>query len=718
MNSVPTRWLVVGASVLAAGAGSGGSVRAQEELPEIVVMAPSPIVPPRVAPADAPAAVVATPQPGMLPVVTGAFAPVTVVAAGEIARTPAGTLGDLLFAKPGISASTFAPGAASRPIIRGLDNFRVRLQENGVGSQDVSDLGEDHAVPIDPLAAERVEVIRGPATLRFGSQAIGGVVDVSNNRVPTDATPRGASAVTKGAATSVDNGFEGAVLVDARGAHVAVHADAYGRRAGDYAVPGGRQANSALTTAGQSIGASYLFHGGYAGFALSHVASLYHVPGTGSAESRTRIDLDQIRLTGKGEYRPDNPAIAAIRYWLGATDYRHDEIAVDGATGVDGVQATFKNREQEARVEWQLAPFATRFGEFATAFGTQVGHQQLGTAGEAGTMLAPSRSVTIAGYVFNELRLSDTLRLQAAGRIERARVSGTGAQFQSLVFTGNPADEPVEFAVTRAFTPVSVSGGVLKDLPFGLVASLTAQYVERAPKAAELYSKGAHDASGTFEIGDPALTKEAARTLEVGLRRAKGSWRFDATAYHTRFSDFIYKRLTGISCGDDFATCGIDTELGQVVYSQRDATFTGAEFATQIDLLPLAGGTFGVDAQYDIVRATFADGTNVPRIPPQRLGGGVFWRDDAWFARINLLHAFAQNDVGVGETPTAGYDRLKVEVSHTRRLKPVDVGPREVTFGITGDNLLDADIRNHASFRKDEVLLPGRSVRLFGTVRF
>lgn len=706
-------WTFVGNGLLAV-VGSTSPSWAQAELPEIVITAPSPIVHPRVAPA----AVVVTPQPGTLPVVTGAFAPVTVVGIDEIGRTPAGTLGDLLLAKPGISASTFAPGAASRPIIRGLDNFRVRLQENGVGSQDVSDLGEDHGVPIDPLAAERIEVIRGPATLRFGSQAIGGVVDVANNRVPTDTTPPGVSAVIKSAVTSVDNGLEGAVLVDARGEHVAVHADAYGRRAGDYAVPGGRQSNSAHTTAGQSVGASYLFHGGFAGFALSHVASLYHVPGTESAASRTRIDLDQIKLTGRGEYRPDSPAVAAIRYWLGATDYRHDEIAVDGATGVDGVRATFMNREQEARVEWQLAPFATRFGEFATAFGTQVGHQQLGTAGEAGTMLAPSRSVTIAGYVFNELSLTDALRLQAAGRIERARVDGTGARFPSLVFTGNPADDPVEFDVTRTFMPMSVSGGALLDLPFGVVASLTAQYVERAPKAAELFSKGAHDASGTFEIGDPNLTKEAGRTVEVGLRRAKGAWRFDATAYHTRFSNFIYKRLTGNSCGDDFATCGVDTELVQVAYSQRDATFTGAEFATQVDLLPLAGGTFGIDAQYDIVRATFADGTNVPRIPPQRVGGGVFWRDDAWFARVNLLHAFAQSDVGSGETSTAGYDRLKAELSHTRRLKPVDFGPREVTFGVAGDNLLDADIRNHASFRKDEVLLPGRSVRLFGIVRF
>src|SRR3954452_446018 len=208
------------------------AAQAQTQLPEIVVTAPSPIV--RVpgptaplttaAPSSAPVVVLR----GTLPVVTDQFATVTVVPADELRRTPGATLGDVLFSKPGITGSSFAPGAASRPVVRGLDNNRVRIQENGLGASGVSELGEDHGVPIDPLAADQVEVIRGPATLRYGSQAIGGVVNATNNRIPESMPPRPLMLETRGGFTSVDGGADGAILLDAGAGNVAVHADVYG----------------------------------------------------------------------------------------------------------------------------------------------------------------------------------------------------------------------------------------------------------------------------------------------------------------------------------------------------------------------------------------------------------------------------------------------------------------------------------------------------------
>ena len=250
---------------------------AQTQLPPIIVTAPSPIVrraPPRPAPA-APAVTPAAPaepsatlpgtEPlplGALPIVTDQFATVTVIPNAELRRTAASTLGDLLFSKPGITGSSFAPGAASRPIIRGLDVNRVGIVENGIGAGGVSDLGEDHFVPTTPLMSDQVEVIRGPATLRYGSQSIGGVVFSTNNRIPDrmppcrDFAPLAAYAAlpykapprasndgaclnfeTRGAATSVDNGLEGGVLLDAAAGNMAVHADAYGHRSEDYRIP-------------------------------------------------------------------------------------------------------------------------------------------------------------------------------------------------------------------------------------------------------------------------------------------------------------------------------------------------------------------------------------------------------------------------------------------------------------------------------------------------
>src|SRR5882672_429885 len=252
------------------------AVLSQERLPEITVTAPSPIRrtapaparPARVstptrttaAPAPPPIAPVAIPSSGVLPVVIGQFATVTVVPNEELRRSNGATLGDVLQNKPGITGSSFAPGASSRPIIRGLDVNRVGIVENGIGGGGVSDLGEDHFVPINPLTTNQIEVIRGPATLRYGSTSIGGVVSATNNRIP-DALPVCAAAPfqaygvpvkaplanvgspscvtveTRTAVSSVDRGVEGGILLDTGGGNYAFHADAYGRKASDYSIP-------------------------------------------------------------------------------------------------------------------------------------------------------------------------------------------------------------------------------------------------------------------------------------------------------------------------------------------------------------------------------------------------------------------------------------------------------------------------------------------------
>ena len=305
--------------------------------------------------------------------------------------------------KPGITGSGFAPGAASRPVVRGLDNNRVRIQENGLNSSGVSELGEDHGVPVDPLAANQVEVIRGPATLRWGSQAIGGVVNASNNRIP-ELVPRRSAVEVRGATNSVDNSYDGAMLMDAGAGNFAFHADVFGRNAQDYRIPsypylfppdpapvvGNRQPNSAARNNGESIGGSYVFNNGFVGVAVSQFDSLYHIPGIDGAASNTRIDMRQTKVTSKGEIRPRENGVDAIRFWFGNTDYRHFELGVEN--GFDGVQQTFTNREQESRVEVQLTPFDLRFATLTTAVGVQGSYQRLNAPGAEGGGLFDPKS--------------------------------------------------------------------------------------------------------------------------------------------------------------------------------------------------------------------------------------------------------------------------------------------------------------------------------------
>src|SRR4029079_9959337 len=243
----------------------------------------------------------------------------------------------------------------------------------------------------------------------------------------------------------------------------------------------------------------------------------------------------------------------------------------------------------------QLMPFNARFAEVTTAFGIQAGHQELTAPSpdDPGALFnglwSPNNNNRIAGYAFNEFKFTEATRAQIAGRIEHVALHGTMPNFPVDYLPDGVPQVPLPR--NPSFTPMSGSIGLLQDLPGGMVGSITAQYVERAPKPAELFSRGAHDATATFDIGNPNLVIETAKSVEIGLRKANGPFRFEATAYYTRFDNFIFRRLTGVLCDSDFASCGApDAELKQAVYSQRDATFRGGEFQSQLDIGPLYGG--------------------------------------------------------------------------------------------------------------------------------
>lgn len=691
--------------------------------------------------------------PAGVAVVSGAdsFVPVTVATEREILANPGQTITDSLQNKPGIAGTTFAPGA-NRPIIRGLDSYRIRIQENGIGTHDVSAISEDHAIPIDPSDADKIEVVRGPSTLRYGSQAIGGVVSVENQRVPTYLPQRGFSAMVKGGGNTVDEGGDGAFSVTGGSNGIVLHADGFIRDVNDYDTPLGEELNSFVNSKGGSAGISRVWSNGFLGVSFSRFESFYGIPGEEAEEGfLPRIDLEQDKVLVKGEWRPASSGIEAVRLWFGASDYAHDELERHGgdeheheeeeygheeheehgheeeeAVGFE-VGSVFTNQEQEARVEIQHTPVMSRFGPLSGAIGFHWDHADTaGLSFEGDSLLEPADTESFAGFWFEELEASDQWRFQTALRVESASVDGTG--YASIA---DPAD-PVVFSGKRTFVPVSGGLGALYDLGNNTIFRLNGQAVERAPAAAELFSKGAHHASNTFEIGNPFLNEEKAQTLEVGLKRPAGKFRYDANGYYTNYDGFIYRELTGLTCVVDLDSChregeeeeheeehGHEHSFDQVLFQQRNATFYGVELLGEYDVGSIWHGIWGIDGQYDFVHARFDDGEYVPRMPPHRLGGGIYYRDNNWFARVGLLHAFEQDQVAPDEPTTPGYTLLNAELSYVVKTSgPVGLAPT-MRIGLKGDNLLDERVLNSASFKRREgVLEPGANVRLFGSLRF
>lgn len=639
-------------------------------------------------------------------------APVTIVDREEIAASGAATLGELLKYQPGITDSSFAPGA-SRPIIRGLDNFRIRIQENGIGSQDVSALSEDHAIPFDPFTTERVEVIRGPATLRYGSEAIGGVVSVLNNRIPQFAADGGFSGEVFGSIESVDQGSDLGALADFSVGRFAGHFDGFTRRKENYDTPEGEQENSFVEAEGAAVGGSILLETGFVGVSAQLYQTEYGLPGGEAAENEIFIDLRQIKLNAAGEVSDLDAFIDTIRGQVGYADYQHDE--VEG--GSNEVKSTYFNEDIEGRLEFVHAPI----GGIEGAIGFQASHRDLSAGGEGGELIAPATSNRVAAFIFEEAQLTRAAVFQIGGRVEYVTTEGFGVDVDELApgTNGGPTEiNDLGGDFDLDFTPLSASAAVIIDVAPATTLGFSAQYAERAPSLLELFAKGPHEATETFEIGDPSLGKEKALSFEVSAKRVEGDFRFEAAAYHTSYSDFIFKNSTGNSCGEEFGDCvvGDAAELEQITYSAADATFVGGELGAEWDALAIgATGVLGFDGQFDLVRATFDGGGDVPRIPPMRLGGGVFYKQGGFFSRIGALHAFDQDDVAEGEDPTDGFTDLSATASYSFENAN---GHPDYEIGIVGSNLLDEELRNHSSFKKNDVLLPGASARIYGRVKF
>ncbi|HEY6123968.1 MAG TPA: TonB-dependent receptor [Steroidobacteraceae bacterium] len=605
----------------------------------------------------------------------------------EILRAGGANLADALANTPGVTGSGFASGA-SRPVIRGFDSSRVRTLEGGIGSFDVADVGPDHGIPIDPLSAQRIEVIRGAATLRYGSQAIGGVINAINNRVPARLPDDPFAAELTGMYGTNADTRQGSALVDGRIGSFALHADGFKRETDDYDIPGGTMENSFFRGDGYSLGGSYLFDKNRIGAAVIRYDSEYGIPGEGAY-----IDMKQTKELLRTSFAPQIGAFHTLTVEGGHADYEHSEIELD--TGEVG--STFTDDEWDARAEalfGVIGPFS------AAALGVQFQNREFAALGEGADYLLPTETRTAAAFAFADAPLSAQLHLHLGARVESVDVAGT------------PLDD---VATSRSFTPISASAGLLFDASDALQLGFTLSSAARAPGQTELYARGPHEATATFETGNAGFDVERANSLEATLRFDTGRASFEAAVWGSDFTDYIYGNLTGRTCDDDGVCVDDDSgELDELIYEQRDARYWGAEARATVEVAEVGGVPLRGIVLADYVRATLDAGGEVPRISPYHLGAGLDWNGALFGGGFTFKYTGPrEHNLAVAETPTPGFVSLDAQATW----RPFGQNP-DVQFSLVGRNLTDRTQRNAISLNKDEVVMPGRDVRLMVWAKF
>lgn len=611
--------------------------------------------------------------------------PVSVLRGRELSLKRESTLGDTLNGIPGVSATSFGPNS-SRPVIRGLDAERVRIMQNGLGILDASSLSFDHAVSLDPIIIEQIDVIRGPAALLYGGSAVGGVVNAIDHRIPTEKLEgmAGRAEASVGGADSQNNL---AGVIDIGNGKIAVHADAYTRKTSDLDIPGfavssrknqadgtarnnrGRLVNSNASSEGGALGASLTFDDGYAGVSYSGFRNNY---GT-VAEPGVRADMQSDRWDFASEIRELGTVIERVKFKLAHTDYQHQEIE-DGVIGT-----TFKNRGLEGSLEAGHA----NIGKLKGVIGFQFQNSNFEALGDE-AFVPSANTQNKALYIYEELPL-DQLKLSFGGRIEHVNVD-------------SKQDDKFGPAQNNTFNPASYAFGGLYTLDANWSLAGNLSHNERAPSYFELYANGPHLATGQYEVGNSSFDKERSNGIDAQMRWKDGKNSFNFGAYYTRFSNFIGLFNTGTDVPFEDGEFLPEARFGTVA-----ATFKGLEADGRFNI----ADNLNLTLRGDYVRATNRDsGDPLPRIAPLRLGAGLHYQKNSFGARMDVLHAFKQDRTSDNELTTDSYTNLSAILTYKLPTK----------FGLElyakANNLLNQEIREHTSFLKDIAPQGGRALVL------
>lgn len=630
--------------------------------------------------------------------------PASVLEGDELVMRREATLGETLQSLPGVRSSSFGAGAG-RPVIRGLDGARVKVLSDGVDVLDASTISPDHAVTSEPLLAERIEVLKGPATLLYGGGAIGGVVNVIDKKVPTYVPESGYEGELELRANSVANEGAGAFGITAGKGNFAVRAEGTKRQADDYEIPGSpdKQAGSYNDTDAFTLGASFIGERGYIGLAYGEQNNRYGLLGHGhvdchlddprawhcdeghgeheeleeegeehdeeadehEGEGVPYVDMQQKRWDLRGELSDPLPGFELAKLRVGHSDYQHRE--VEG--GVVGTR--FENDATDARLELTHQPL---FG-WRGVLGAQTLRRDFEAVGEE-AYVPPTLTRNHALFLLEEYT--------------------AGAWRYELGLRHEWQDIEADSAPDSSHRGTSVSAGAVWTFApeYSLGFSLTRS--QRLPSAEELYADGPHAATRTIELGNAELDEETSHNLELTLRKFAGRTTFSLSLFRNQVDDFIYAADTGRDIGGGYR---------EIEYRQQDALLTGAEGeirfqATEDTALTLFG---------DHVRGKLRDGGgDLPRIPADRLGARIehsFSSDLG--GQLEFYRVQRQDDTAGFESETSGYNMLGAGLSYHGSLTHADY-----LVYLKGNNLLDEKAREHTSFIKDEVLLPGRNLTL------
>ncbi|WP_028102755.1 TonB-dependent receptor [Pseudoduganella violaceinigra] len=603
--------------------------------------------------------------------------PAKVLSGDELRDKVANSLGETLSSELGVSSSAFGAGS-SRPIIRGLEGARVKMLENGMAVSDVSGLSNDHAVSAEGAVAHQIEILRGPASLMYGSGAIGGLVNVVNERIPPALEPK-LTGQAEARYSTVDNGNATSGTIDGAIGKLALHLDANSRRSGDYKIPGnrvegdpdsasGRLPHSGTREKGAGFGGSYIDSWGYVGASVSGLDNKYSVP----SEEGSTIDQHQTRYDFDSLFKNPLPGLESAKFKAGYTDYHHAELGEDGEPEVK-----FKNRALETRAEAVHQAISGWHGTFGVQ--TELTHFSATSARGGPDTVPATRSDSTAGFLVEEKEWGP-VRVNAGLRLERVK------------------REPVT-GIDRSFGLQSGALGGLWSFMPGYATGVTLSRAQRAPSTEELYSGGPHDATITFDLGDANLRKETSRNIEFSLQKTAGLVRWKANLFHNSISDFIYGHVTGRMV-DEAGNDG--SQFRERIFSQGDATVRGAE--AEIEYNPLAMGLNG-RLFADTSHGDLKHAGSLPLQPAARVGATIGYRTPNWRAGATWIHARAQDRLASFETsPTGSYNQLNANLSYTQKLHDMDL-----TWFMLAKNLLNDEVRVSTSILKDVSPLPGRS---------